>query len=91
MVQCNGRNSPRLGCFCDVRVTVFPAVTARHRRRVRRGAARIVAQLPVSGLERASALVAEGCAIVARDADACADVAAAQLVRYATSDLILAL
>jgi hypothetical protein len=63
-------------------------VTRLHCRRLRRTAARIASQLPVPGLERASELVEEGCAIVVRDAEACADVAAAQLDRYATSDLI---
>jgi len=63
-------------------------VTSLHRRRLLRVAGRTEAQLPLPGLPRASELVAEGCAIVARDQAACADAAAAQLVRYATSDLI---
>jgi hypothetical protein len=63
-------------------------VTPLHIRRLRRAAARIAAQLPVSRLPQASVLVAEGCGVVARDPEACVDVAAAQLVRYVTSDLI---
>jgi len=59
-----------------------------HLRRLRRAAARIAAQLPLVGLERGSELVVEGCEVVVRDPAACADAAAAQLVRYATSDLI---
>jgi hypothetical protein len=59
-----------------------------HLRRLRRAAARIATQLPLVGLQRASELVVEGCAIVVCDPAACADAAAAQLVRYATSDLI---
>jgi len=63
-------------------------VTSLHRRRLLRAAGRIEAQLPLPGLSRASELVAEGCAIVVHDPAACADAAAAQLVRYATSNLI---
>jgi len=63
-------------------------VTALHSRRLRRAAAGIALQLPLSGLPRASELVAQGCAIVMRDAAACANAAAVQLVRYATSELI---
>lgn len=63
-------------------------VAALHVRRVRRMATRIARQLPLTGLPRASEIVASGCATVIADEALCANAAAMQLVRYATSDLI---
>jgi len=64
-------------------------VSALHVRRLRRAARRIDAQLPLPGLPRASRLVTAGSAAVIDGEVACAKAAAGQLVRYATSELIL--
>ena len=56
-----------------------------HLHRVRRAVGRIEAQLPLHGLPVASATVAAGCAVVARDDAVCRSVAARQLARYAVS------
>ena len=63
-------------------------VTAAQIRRLRRAARRIETQLPLPDLRRASTIVTSGCAAVAADEAACAEAAAVQLVRYATSHLI---
>ena len=57
-------------------------------RRLRRAARRIAAQRPLDGHPSASMVLAEGCAVVATDDAACVETAAAQLVRYATSELV---
>ena len=63
-------------------------VGPRHVRRLRRAARRIAAQLPLDGHEAASAVLAEGCAAVAADDATCVQVAAGQLVRYVTCELV---
>jgi len=63
-------------------------VTSLQISRLLRAAGRIAAQLPLRGLPCESAVVASGCAAVEAGEAVCAEVAARQLVRYATSELI---
>ena len=56
-----------------------------HLGRLRDAAARVGQQLPVERFPGASAIVAAGCAVIARDAEWCAAIAAQQLARFATS------
>ena len=63
-------------------------VTSLQISRLLRAAGRIAAQLPLRGLPCESAIVASGCAAVEAGEAVCAEVAARQLVRYATSELI---
>ncbi len=57
---------------------------------LRRAASWIDAQLPLAGFPRASALVAAGCAVILSDDGRCAEIAARQLARYATSAVVRA-
>jgi len=63
-------------------------VTSLQISRLLRATSRIAAQLPLRGLPCESAIVASGCAAVEAGEAVCAEVAARQLVRYATSELI---
>jgi len=63
-------------------------VRSEHLARLREAAARVERQLPVERFPCASATVAAGCAVITRDDERCAAIAAQQLARYATSALI---
>jgi len=63
-------------------------VRSEHRARLREATAKVEKQLPVERFPGASATVAAGCALIARDDERCAAIAAQQLARYATSALI---
>jgi hypothetical protein len=59
-----------------------------HLSRVRRRAARIAAQLPLSGLPCASAAVGAACALIQADDEVCASIAALALARYSLSQVV---
>jgi hypothetical protein len=66
----------------------FGYLRSGHLARLRRAAARVEMQLPVERFPVASSTVAAGCAVVARDDEWCAVIAARQLARYASSAVI---
>lgn len=63
-------------------------VRSEHLSRLRGAAVRIESQLPVARFPRASSTIAAGCAVVRGDDEWCAEIAARQLARYASSAFI---
>lgn len=72
----------RVAWFRRVEAMAAGVVAEEHVERVRAAAARITDQLPIEGLPRTSATLAEGCARIAEDGQAAAGVAGVLLAAY---------